>query len=153
MIEHSDDIVAAEGPERDALEVVNAYMDAFNARDLAGTDATLHFPHVRLASGGVRILEAPGQQPADLFERFSTATGWAYSRWSYRRAIQSRLDKVHFAVQFTPAPRGRQRDRPLPLALGRDPSRRPLGDPGPLQLRALSGGGIHRLAYALFRAP
>ena len=101
MIDHSDDVVAAVGPERDALQVVDAYMDAFNARDLAGTDAALHFPHVRLASGSVRTWEAPGLQPPDFFERFSKATGWAYSRWDYRHAIQSCADKVHFAVQFT----------------------------------------------------
>ena len=32
---------------------------------------------------------------------FAAATGWAYSRWDYRRAVQSTVDKVHFAVQFT----------------------------------------------------
>ena len=101
MIEHSDDVVASPGPEREALAVVNAYMDAFNARDVAGTDRTLHFPHVRLASGKVHTLEAAGESPPDFFERFAEATGWAYSCWDYRHAIQSSEEKVHFAVQFT----------------------------------------------------
>ena len=99
--EDSDDILARTPEERSALEAVNAYMRAFNARDLAGTDAALHFPHVRLASGTVRIMEAPGSLPPDFFERFAAEHGWACSRWDYRRAVQSCGDKVHFAVQFT----------------------------------------------------
>lgn len=99
--EDSDDIVAETESERAALEAVNAYMRAFNARDIAGTDAALHFPHARLASGKLRVIEKAGTQPADLFERFEAATGWACSRWDYRRAVQSGPDKVHFAVQFT----------------------------------------------------
>ena len=56
---------------------------AFNSRDVAGTDAALHFPHVRLASGKVRLMEEGGQPP-DMFERFARAVGWACSRWDYR---------------------------------------------------------------------
>jgi hypothetical protein len=97
----SDDIVAESPEERSALEAVNAYMRAFNARDVGGTDAALHFPHVRLASGAVHVMEAPGSLPADFFERFAARDDWAYSRWDYRRAVQSCADKVHFAVQFT----------------------------------------------------
>jgi hypothetical protein len=97
----SDDIVAETPEERSALEAVNAYMRAFNARDVAGTDAALHFPHVRLASGTVRVMKAPGSLPRDLFERFAAEHGWACSRWDYRCAVQSCADKVHFAVQFT----------------------------------------------------
>ena len=99
--EDSADIVAETPEAVAALEAVNAYMHAFNARDAAGTDAALHFPHVRLASGTVRVLEEPGFQPPDFFERFSEATGWACSRWDYRRAVQTSAKKVHFAVQFT----------------------------------------------------
>lgn len=99
--EHSDDIVAAEGSEREALAVVSAYMDAWNRRDLAGMDATFHFPHARIASGRITILEQPMARAPDFFERFVAATGWHYSLWDYRRAVQSCEDKVHFAVQFT----------------------------------------------------
>ncbi len=101
MIEHSDDVLAAEGPEREALVVIDSYMDAFNRCDLAGMDAALHFPHVRIASGAVQVMEGPGLAPENFFARFAEVTGWAYSRWDYRRAVQSTADKVHFAVQFT----------------------------------------------------
>ncbi len=99
--EDSDDILAETQEERSALEAVNAYMRAFNARDVAGTDAALHFPHVRLAGGTLRVTEAPGSLPPDFFGRFAAEHGWACSRWDYRRAVQSCSDKVHFAVQFT----------------------------------------------------
>jgi hypothetical protein len=101
VIEHSDDVLAAQGPEREALRAVDSYMNAFNRRDLAGMDAALHFPHLRIASGAVQTMEKPGSAPDDFFERFAAATGWAYSRWDYRHAVQSTDDKVHFAVQFT----------------------------------------------------
>ncbi len=97
---HSDDIVAVDGTERDALAAVNAYLDAFNERDLAGTNAALHFLHVRIAGGEVRVFERPESFPEDLFKRL-IATGWHHTIWDYRRAVQSGAEKVHFAVKFT----------------------------------------------------
>lgn len=97
---HEDPAIETEA-ERLALEVVSAYMEAFNARDLAGTDAALHFPHVRLASGEVRVMERAGTLPPDFFERFAARSGWHHSQWDYRRVIQSSDDKVHVAVCFT----------------------------------------------------
>ena len=99
--EHSDDIVAAPGAEREALTALDAFMTAFNGHDRAGMDAAFHFPHARIASGAVHILEGPVAPAVDYFARFIKETGWAYSFWDYRRAVQSKEDKVHFAVQFT----------------------------------------------------
>jgi hypothetical protein len=56
---------------------------------------------VRIASGNIRILEKDAAWPKDFFDRFIEATGWHYSLWDYRHAVQSTTDKVHFAVQFT----------------------------------------------------
>ena len=61
--EHSDDIVAAEGPEREALGALDAFMKAWNLRDLEGMDAAFHFPHVRIASGRIHILEETVSSP------------------------------------------------------------------------------------------
>jgi len=98
--EHTDDIIAAPGPEQEALAMVNAYQDAWNTRDLAAMDATFHFPHARIASGRISILEEMSRDP-DFFEKFVAQTGWHYSLWDYRHAVQSTGNKVHFAVQFT----------------------------------------------------
>ena len=98
--DHSDDIIAAPGPEREALAVINAYQDAWNLRDLEAMDATFHFPHARIASGKVSILQPMSRHP-QFFDAFIEQTGWHYSLWDYRHAVQSCEDKVHFAVQFT----------------------------------------------------
>jgi hypothetical protein len=99
--EHSSDIVAAPGAEQEALGALTAYMNAWNVRDLKGMDAAFHFPHVRIASGRIHIMEETATRSADFFDGFIRQTGWHYSLWDYRRAVQSTDDKVHFAVQFT----------------------------------------------------
>ena len=98
--EHSDDIVAAPGPEQEVLSVINSFQNSWNRRDPDGMDAAFHFPHVRIASGRIHVLEK-GWRGEDFFERFIEWTGWGYSLWDYRRAVQSTHDKVHFAVQFS----------------------------------------------------
>ncbi|MFT5208634.1 MAG: hypothetical protein ACI9CE_000348 [Flavobacterium sp.] len=97
---HSQDIIANTPDEKEALLAVNAYMDHWNARDVTGLDDTLHFPHIRIASGKVVTMNR-GDSGSDFFEKFSEQTGWEYTLWDYRRVIQSGPDKVHFAVQFT----------------------------------------------------
>ncbi len=108
--DHSDDVIAAPGPEQEALAAVNGYMDAWNLRDLDGMDATFHFPHARNASGRIRVMEEPAARAPNFFEQFIEQTGWHYSLWDYRRAVQSTDNKVHFAVQFT---RYRADDTPI----------------------------------------
>jgi hypothetical protein len=99
--EHSTDIVANSEPEKAALEALTLYMKSWNNRDIAGMDAAFHFPHVRIASGQISILEKTRMRSRNFFESFIKNTGWDYSLWDYRRAVQSKEDKVHFAVQFT----------------------------------------------------
>ena len=152
MIEHSDDVLAAEGPEREALAAVDSYMDAFNRRDLAGMDAALHFPHVRIASGAVQVMDGPGLAPDDFFARFAAATGWAYSRWDYRRAVQSSRRQGPLRRPVHSLPRGRKHDRLLSIDLDRDAAPEPLGCASAIQLRALSRRGS-RAQVAASAAP
>ena len=100
-LEHSSDIVAAPGPEQEALKAINSYISAFNRRDLRGMNAAFHFPHVRIASGSIHVLEEDRFNDDEFFTTFIDRTGWDYSLWDYRHAVQSKEDKVHFAVQFT----------------------------------------------------
>ncbi len=99
--EHSTDIVAAPGPELEALGALTLYMNSWNTRNLDGMDAAFHFPHVRIASGRVHVMEGPMARSGAFFTKFIENTGWHYTLWDYRRAVQSTDDKVHFAVQFT----------------------------------------------------
>ena len=82
-----------------ALDVLDRFMAALNARDEAALAATLHFPHYRLAGGQMRIW----QQPEGYFAGFlaRAGEGWHRIDWDFRRVIAAGPDKVHFDVQFT----------------------------------------------------
>jgi hypothetical protein len=88
-----------ETPEAAALGVLDAFMTAFNARDLEAWEATYHFPHFRMADGRLTVLEAAGQRSETLFDALA-ATGWHHSAWLSREAVQAGDDKAHVAVEF-----------------------------------------------------
>ncbi len=86
--------------EASAIAVLDAFMDAFNARDIRAFEAQHHFPHYRIASGTVSVVEKAGTRP-DLFERFAAATpGWDHSAWEKREVIHSGPSKVHIDTRF-----------------------------------------------------
>ena len=93
---------ADETPEQAATRVLDEFMAAFNARDVEAWIRTLHFPHVRIASGEVAVFaDADAFRKSFEFSRFADSTGWSRSEWSERRVVQSGPDKVHVAVAFT----------------------------------------------------
>jgi hypothetical protein len=88
--------------EAGALAAVNAFMERWNARDLEGWRRTLHYPHVRIASGQVTIARQPAEYAAGLdFARFAAQTGWERSTLDGADVVQSFGDTVHVAVRFT----------------------------------------------------
>lgn len=88
-----------ETSEAAALRVLDAFMTAFNGRDLDAWEATFHFPHFRMADGRLTVLEAAGQRSATLFDALAE-TGWHHSAWLSREVVQSGDDKAHVAVEF-----------------------------------------------------
>ena len=84
---------------RAAQGVLDAFMTAFNARDIPAFEATFNFPSVRLASQGLVILKA-GDMKA---ERFTTGAlaEWDHSAWDRREVIHAGPDKVHIDTRFT----------------------------------------------------
>jgi hypothetical protein len=84
---------------RAAQGVLDAFMTAFNARDIPAFEATFNFPSVRLASQGLVILNA-GDMTA---ERFTTGAlaDWDHSAWDRREVIHAGSDKVHIDTRFT----------------------------------------------------
>ena len=91
-----------ETPEQAGLRTLDAFMAAFNARDVEAWIATLNFPHVRFASGKVAVYENAAAFRDDFeFASFAQQTGWSRSEWTERRLVQAGPDKVHFAVSFT----------------------------------------------------
>ncbi|NML44118.1 hypothetical protein HHL11_10185 [Ramlibacter sp. G-1-2-2] len=83
-----------------AAACLDRFTAAFNARDLAGMDRELHFPHVMLSGAEHLVWDRPGQHPANLFSALE-GTGWACTRYEEKLAILASADKVHFALRYT----------------------------------------------------
>lgn len=80
-----------------AQAVLDAFMTAFNARDVAAWERTLNFPHVRFASNTVTVLQ-PGSS-AGMFASAALAD-WDRSEWARRDVIHAGPDKVHINTRF-----------------------------------------------------
>lgn len=85
-----------------ALQAMDEFMAAFNARDPKAWAATLNYPHVRIAGSNVRVWETE-EEYADYmdFDAFSQQTGWHHSVWDSKKIVQAGEKKVHIAVQFS----------------------------------------------------
>ena len=86
-----------------AMAVTDAFLERFNAGDASGHVATLAFPHIRLASGTVRVWQAAEEATAAMERNIPALrrSGWDHSVWDHRRVIHSAPEKVHLDVQFT----------------------------------------------------
>lgn len=92
MSDHAAEIAAA-------MKVLDAFMTAFNARDVAAFEGTFNFPSVRLASNTLRLIQKGDHKP----EMFTTGalTDWRHSAWERREIIHAGADKVHIDTRFT----------------------------------------------------
>lgn len=92
-------------PEADmiaqAIACVEAFTARFNARDLAGMDARLHFPHIILSGEQLVIWNGPGQLPASFFDDLERDTGWAETRYQRKQAVLVSPRKVHMLLDYT----------------------------------------------------
>jgi hypothetical protein len=82
-----------------AMRCLDAFMAAFNARDVAAFDDTFNFPSVRLASNRLVLIER-GHHAPEMFDRGALAE-WDHSAWERRDVIHAGPDKVHFDTRFT----------------------------------------------------
>jgi len=77
-----------------------AYLTAFNGRDLEGYANALHYPFVSIAGAKVSVIyTADGLHPG-MFE-YMEQTGWDRSVWESAKTVQSGPEKAHVAVHFT----------------------------------------------------
>jgi len=81
-----------------AMQVLDDFMAAFNARDIAAWRGTFNFPSVRLASNTLTIIDADYHQP-EMFGR-GALTEWDHSAWARREVIHAGADKVHIDTRF-----------------------------------------------------
>jgi len=86
--------------ESEVMRLLDDYMNAWNRKDLVAWERTFHFPHYRLASGKMSVLDRPGLQDATRVWG-SAGSDWHHSRWDRRRIIHSSPDKVHIDTKFT----------------------------------------------------
>ncbi len=85
-----------------AVAKVEEYMTAFNARDPQAWASTLHFPHLRLASGEVVVTETEEEFVADMdFDAFAERFGWDHSAWDEIEAIQVAENAANVALTFS----------------------------------------------------
>lgn len=85
----------------EVLKVLDAYMKTFNAKDLKAWEDTYHFPHYRLASGKMSLLDKPGLRDSlKVFGALQKA-GWHHSQWDHRNIVQASDTKVHIDTQFS----------------------------------------------------
>jgi hypothetical protein len=82
-----------------AMACLDAFMAAFNARDVKAFEATFNFPSVRLASNTLVIIE-PGYHHPGMFNQGALAD-WDHSAWERREVIHAGVDKVHIDTRFT----------------------------------------------------
>ncbi|CAG9171711.1 nuclear transport factor 2 family protein [Cupriavidus pampae] len=95
--------MADERTEIDAAcrDVLDRFMDALNAHDADAMDACMHFPHVRFAGGNIKVYEAAGSNPMDLFQKLRDEDDWRYSTWRERELVQFNGNKAHVALSYT----------------------------------------------------
>src|SRR5262245_16410198 len=87
--------------EAAAMKLLDEYMAAWNSKDVTAWERTFHFPHYRLASGKMTVLERPGQQDeARLWQRMA-ASGWHHSKWDRRSIVHESADKITVDTQCT----------------------------------------------------
>ena len=88
---HADAIAAAQA-------VLDAFMAAFNGRDIPAMEATFNFPSIRFASNTVTVIQRGDMTP----DRFTTGAlaEWDHSEWARREVIHAVADKVHLDTRF-----------------------------------------------------
>ena len=86
--------------KKEVFKVLDDYMATFNAKDAKAWQTTYHFPHFRLASGKMSVLERAGILDSTVFIKLQQ-TGWHHSKWNHRNVIQASDDKVHVDTQFS----------------------------------------------------
>ena len=92
-----------QAPVDAAIATTDAFLQTFNEGDARGHAATLAYPHVRLASGRVRIWESLDEAVPAMEQGIAAlrASGWDHSVWDHRNVIHAGDAKVHLDVQFT----------------------------------------------------
>ena len=93
--------MADERAAHEARGAFDAWQDAWNAQDLEGMVAKMHFPHVRLANGAFTTFETADDFRATHAAAAASleAEGWDQTLSESVEAVQSGPEKVHLAIR------------------------------------------------------
>lgn len=83
-----------------AMAVLDDFMSQFNQRDINGWAATLNYPHVRFASGEVKVWNTHDDFAATPPFAALARIGWDHSHWLSREVVLASSRKVHIATVF-----------------------------------------------------
>jgi len=88
--------------KKEVLKTLDDFMAAFNARDRQATEATYHFPHYRLASGKMSVLDSAGSRadPTNVSPGLQKIR-WHHSAWDHRNIVQASPEKVHVDTRYS----------------------------------------------------
>ena len=85
---------------QEALSAMDQFQEAFNDRDIEAWSKTLNFPHVRFASGQVKVWENRQAFVSETNLQPLIESGWNHSRWLRREVVLSSPLKVHISTLF-----------------------------------------------------
>ena len=86
-----------------AINALEAYVSALNARDNRALFDTLHVPHVRISGDGVAIYTTRQGLEKNYLREFTARAGgaWHHTVLDSTQIIHSSENKVHVFIQFT----------------------------------------------------
>ena len=85
---------------KEAMNVMDQFLEAFNDRDIEAWSKTLNYPHVRFASGQVKVWENRQAFVSETNLEPLIESGWNHSRWLRREVVLSSPSKVHISTSF-----------------------------------------------------
>jgi hypothetical protein len=83
-----------------AMEALDEFMLHFNAKNPKAWAATLNYPHVRFASGGVTVWQNQSKFSDTLAFEQLAKIGWDHSHWLERKVTLASKNKVHISTVF-----------------------------------------------------
>ena len=85
---------------KEAMNVMDQFLEAFNDRDIEAWSKTLNYPHVRFASGQVKVWENRQAFVSETNLQPLIESRWNHSRWLRREVVLSSPLKVHISTLF-----------------------------------------------------
>jgi hypothetical protein len=87
-----------------AMQCLDDFMAAWNARDLKALEDTMNFPHVRLNNANALTTTEKGATGEEAFAKTlreaPSLQDWHHSSWGKREVVAASPDKVHIQTLF-----------------------------------------------------